>query len=227
MQLANKFLACGLLAAISCTAHGRCESGPEPEVTVISRQVNLSWDATQSGAELSSILNDGRTAPTLGMTTIQIGYTHDLHLPEDPCKGPSVYVNLSARIAAVAIASELSPKDCHYHSVVEHEMKHFESAQRAVDHASLLLYGRLVTALKAAAAGADRDKAYAVYTEIIEAEAQSAIQDGTEHFSREGAAIDSKEESVRFNLACGPRTMMTAQLERSPTHHGGDWRARP
>lgn len=134
-----------LLASAAMTA----QAAPCPDrignVIVTSAQIAPELNVEESADSLTKRAEASRPGFADGITDVQFGYNVELSPGEliEGCKSWDVTARLLTTTAIVYIANDVPEKSCRWNALMDHELKHVQIAQRALDSGVTILRERL------------------------------------------------------------------------------------
>jgi len=217
-RLFGPVLLAGICTLASLPAHGQtngpCAGEHAPRVEVVARLMQASVDNLTPREQLSMVASISRPGPTDGITEFQANYRVET-TPSDKgasCPYRLVKAHLGAQKLNVYIAKEVSPKDCRFRAVYDHEMKHVMLAQRAMDRGA----DALKKALRAALAAFTPEQ-LANAEEVSQAlnkVAANAVDLLYEEYAQGNELLDTQEEAVRLDTLCAAPRLFRGGVEQ-------------
>ena len=190
----------------------RCADLPPPRIEVSAAPVEFAEDYGTSFRALSRMQEptQGRHR-TVGLTQARLGYesTLESHGLQDRggrvCARPNITLVFTATPMTVYVAREVADDDCRRKAIREHEMKHVAVYQEYLP----LLVGRARQQLNTlygseVVYGSDAKASQQAMRARLQTFMQPLMQAAYAELRARHAAVDTPEEYLRLERACGP-----------------------
>ena len=225
MNPATAFLArvFGAGAIVSALALGISASARACEVIskvqVTSGQISPRLDTRATAAEITERAESVRPGFADGITFVELGHTVELQPGqyEKGCRSIEVQVRLFASRADIYVARELAPDSCRWQAVMEHELRHLQISQRALDYGASMLRDELSRAKNKFSSRLSDFGSEGTLREFVSRATARALQVVSERSRAGDAALDTDLEARRMDALCGGPSMLSLQYRPSPT----------
>lgn len=176
--------------------------------TVTSGQFSPRLDNRATAAEITERAETVRPGFADGITFVALGQSVELEPAgySQGCKAYRVTARLLVKRADIYLANELEPESCRWNSVLNHELRHIEIAQRAIDAAGRSLRVRLVNQ-KAPLPGGVTPW---LNTQLAEVQAIA-----TRQMEAGDKALDTNHEASKMERECGGPTALSLAYRSS------------
>jgi len=178
-------------------------------VTVTSGQISPTVNHTRPEAELTEVAEESRPGDADGITSVRFDSKIDIQDAgyRDGCPIVDVNIRLFAPVATVYIAREVPEDACRYGAVMDHELKHVQIAQRALDETAAAFKRRLMDSASVPPFAAHRwtqapsDSGWQLDSWLRDQTAM-AIEYANALFDKGNHQLDVPEEGARLQRMC-------------------------
>ena len=188
------------------------------KVTVTSGQISPTVDHSTPEAELTEVAELSRPGDADGLSNVKFDSTIDVQDAgvRDGCPVVNVNIRLFAAVATVYIAREVPEDACRYGAVMDHELKHVQIAQRALDTTAEAFKRRLMDSPNVPPFAAHRwgqglsDSGWQIDSWLRDQTAM-AIEYANALFDKGNHQLDVPEEGARLQRMCAPAQAVIGQ----------------
>lgn len=193
-------------------------------IEVVSGQISPDLNHSTAEADLTTVAELSRPGDADGLTNVRFDSKVEIKPAgyRDGCPVADVHIRLFASVATVYIAREVPQTACRYGAVMDHELKHVQIAQRALDDTAAAFRRRLTDSATVPPFQVDAWGQTATGYSLnswLQDQTRMAIEYANDIFDKGNHELDVPAEGTRLQRMCEPAGAAHTDVIIGPEHY--------